>query len=60
MTLRNHKIFCRVDLWSFLQGVPGGKEIIEPELAGFSTSCARVLSVHQGARRAAVSMRTEK
>jgi hypothetical protein len=36
----------------FLQGFPGVKEIIEPELAGFSTACARVSSVHQGARRA--------
>jgi hypothetical protein len=44
----------------FLQGFPGVKEIIEPELAGFSISCARVLSVHQGARRAVASMRTEK
>jgi hypothetical protein len=44
----------------FLQGRPGVKEIIEPERAGFSTSGARVLSVHQGARRAAVSRRTEK
>src|SRR6266481_5190663 len=53
----NHKKFCRVFLWMFLQGFSGVKEIIEPELAGFSTCCARVLSVHQGARRSAAAMR---
>jgi len=40
----------------FLQGFSGVKEIIEPELAGFSTSCARGLSVHQGAHRGAASV----
>jgi len=41
----------------FLQGFSGVKEIIEPELAGFSTCCARVLGVHQRARRSAAAMR---
>jgi len=39
----------------FLQGVPGAKEIIEPEPAGFSTSSARVSSGHQDVRCAAAS-----
>jgi hypothetical protein len=33
----------------FLQGIPGAKETIEPELAGFAATCARVLS-NRGAR----------
>jgi hypothetical protein len=32
----------------FRKGFPGAKESREPEFAGFATSCARVLSVHQG------------
>jgi hypothetical protein len=35
----------------FLQGLPGVKEITEPEFAGFSISRRRVSSIHQGPPR---------
>lgn len=37
----NRKKFWRFYLCMFRQGFPGAKEIIEPELACFSTSRAR-------------------
>jgi hypothetical protein len=52
---RQPKKIRGVHLWMFLQGFPRVKEIAEPEFAGFSTSCTRVSSVHQGDRRAAAS-----
>jgi hypothetical protein len=60
MQCSNVKKFRRVCLWMFLQGLPGVKEIIGPELVGFSISCARVLSVHQGGHRAAAEIRTDE
>jgi hypothetical protein len=39
----------------FQQRFPRVKEIARPEPAGFSTSGARVSSVHQGDRRVAAS-----
>jgi hypothetical protein len=44
----------------FLQGIPGAKETIAPELAGFAATCARVLSVHRGTRRDFDEIWTEK
>jgi hypothetical protein len=45
----DRKKSCLGYLWMFLQGIPGAKETIERELAGFAAPCARVLS-NRGAR----------